>query len=103
MPPTHPGDGSNVMNDQRHLSGGHQAPRRMAGRAMTVVLASIVLVALGATPAFAGPAPVSAPPQTGTVTTNSNGTVTVNVSGTWTWPVGSKKGDIAATAGSPCG
>jgi hypothetical protein len=91
------------MSNQRQTSGHRHARRRIAGRAATVVLSSVVLVAFGSTTAWARPAPASTPTPTSTMTTNAGGTVTVNISGTWTWPVGSKKGDIAATSGSPCG
>ena len=96
------------MSDQRLKSGTRKVPRRMVGRAMTVVFSSVVLAAFGATPAFARPAPANPPKPTGTVTVNTNGSVTVDATGTWSWPVGTdtKDGQVNATPGtakSECG
>lgn len=90
------------MSDVRQNPGARRAPRRMAGRAMTVLVSSVVLAAFGATAASARPLPVNPPAPTGTITLNPSGTVTVSVTGTWSWPVGSGPGQIPATAGKPC-
>jgi len=91
------------MSDVRQKSGARQASRRMAGRAMTVVLSSVVFAAFGATAASARPLPVNPPAPTGTITVNSGGTVTVNVSGTWSWPVGSGANQLHASSSNQCG
>jgi hypothetical protein len=94
------------MSDQRSQSGTRQVPRRMAGRAMTVVLSSVVIAAFGATPAFARPAPANPPAPTGTMTVDaSTGAVTVDATGTWSWAVGTntKGGEVNATITDKCG
>ncbi|HVC69413.1 MAG TPA: hypothetical protein VNC61_04015 [Acidimicrobiales bacterium] len=90
------------MSDVRQKSGA-RALRRMAGRATTVVLTSVVLVAFGATAASARPRPVNPPAPTGTITSNSNGTVTINVSGQWNWPLTGAGHIKSASAAKPCG
>jgi len=90
------------MSDVRQNFGSRPALRRMAGRAVMVVVSSVVLVAFGATAAAAAPAPVT-PAPTGTITTNSNGSVTITATGTWSWTVGSANGDVDATTAHPCG
>jgi hypothetical protein len=72
----------------------------MVGKAMTVVLSSVVLLGLGATEASAKPAPANPPAPTGTVTTAASGAVTVSATGTWSWPVGTQPGQLPATAGT---
>jgi hypothetical protein len=88
------------MSDQRLKSGSGLTPKRMVGRAMTVVLSSVVLVGFAATTASARPAPINPPAVTGTVTTSSTGAITVNASGSWDWPVGTTPGKLNATAGT---
>ena len=69
---------------------------------MTVGLAAVVLMAFGATAASARPSPENPPAPTGTITVSASGAVTVNATGTWSWPVGTQKGEINASAGQQC-
>jgi hypothetical protein len=91
------------MSDQRQKSGARRASRRWTGRAAAVVVSSVALLAVAATPAFAKPVPDNPPAPTGTVSTNGAGAVTVAVTGSWSWSVGTGAGELNATAASPCG
>jgi hypothetical protein len=88
------------MSDDRLKSGTGRASRRIAGRAMTVVLSSVVLVGFGASAAWARATPENPPAPTGTVTSSAGGAITVTASGSWTWPVGTGAGELNATAGT---
>ncbi|MGH9019364.1 MAG: hypothetical protein ACRDY1_16575, partial [Acidimicrobiales bacterium] len=88
------------MSDERLTSGTVRTPRRMMGRALTVVLSSVVVVAFSATAASARPTPANPPAPTGTVTTSASGATTVTASGSWSWAVGTGAGQLNATNGS---
>lgn len=88
------------MNDHRLTSGTGRAPKRVLGRAMTVVLSTIVLFGLGTAIASARPAPVSSPAATGSATIGTSGATTVSATGTWSWTTGTAPGDLDATTGT---
>jgi hypothetical protein len=90
------------MSEQRLKSGTGLTPKRMVGRAMTVVLSSVLLLAFGASAASARPAPNNPPAPTGTVTTSTSGAITVTATGNWSWPTGTGAGQLAATNAAPC-
>jgi hypothetical protein len=87
------------MNDQRPTSTG-RTPKSVAGRALAVVVSSIVLFAVGTAIVSARPAPVNPSAATGSATVSTGGAVTITATGTWTWPTGTGPGDLHATAGT---
>jgi hypothetical protein len=88
------------MNDQRPTSATGRTPKRVAGRALAVVLSSVVLFAVGTAIVSARPAPVNPSAATGSATVNTSGAVTVTATGAWTWPTGTGAGELNATAGT---
>ncbi|HLM95015.1 MAG TPA: hypothetical protein VK283_01800, partial [Acidimicrobiales bacterium] len=64
-----------------------RARRRTIAAGAVAVVGAMLITFFTASAAMANaPNPVSTPPITGDIVTNSNGTVTVNVAGTWVWP-----------------
>jgi len=72
-----------------------RARRRTIAAGAVAVVGAMLITFFTASAAMANaPNPVSTPPITGDIVTNSNGTVTVNVAGTWVWPFSTSLKDV---------